>query len=91
MHHPLLTRLSPRTSQEPSLLFAARRPQTEYLDQVVDHRSWPGVGFTMPFARDPASDSDVTHTVQGLAFVPLGISTGEVADAEHIDAGYLWQ
>jgi len=42
----------------------------------------------MPFARDPASDSDVTHTVQGLAFVPLGISTGEVADAEHIDAGY---
>ena len=61
-------------------------------DHVLEFkRPWPGVGFTTPFVGDPARDSDVADTVQGLAFVPLGISTGGVADAEHIDAGYVRQ
>lgn len=54
------------------------------------NRPWPGIGFTTPFAGDPATDSDVADTDQGLAFVYLGISTGGVDDVEHIDAGYSW-
>lgn len=48
-------------------------------------------GFTAPFVGDPTTDSDVADTEQGLAFVPLAISTGGVADAVHVDAGYVVQ
>ena len=53
-------------------------------------RPYRQLGFTTPFVGNvDLGEGDVADTEQGLAFVELGISTGGVEDAQHIDASYL--